>query len=175
MTGLVLSLALCAVAVAQTYRDNLPLPLNEILQNMSNYCEAQDFERLKKAMVLLHPVTTALAKEDASLSQEMDKALAGKDAAAALSIVHRIAWADARELLLQADKNDDRDASRHIKAAFLDYTVISPTMQSRNFAADQHIKNAFKRASAAELPPTDRHLILTDIEASAMKAYPVLK
>lgn len=163
-----------ALARAQGYRDNLPLPLNEILQNMTSYCETQDFERLKKATTLLHPVTSALAKEDAALAQDMDKAIASKDGPGALIVVHRLAWADVRELFALAEKSDS-DASRHIKAAYLEYTVISPTMQNRSFAADQHIKNAFRKATVSDLPAADRHALLADITSNAFKAYPVLK
>ena len=142
---------------------------------MSGYCEAQDFERLKKATALLRPVTSALAREDANLALDLGKAITGKDSAAALLVVHRMAWADLRELFDVAEKNADGEASRHIKAAFLDYTVISPALRDKSSATDQHIKVMFKRASAAELPAAERRSLLADIAASASKAYPVLK
>ena len=137
----------------QTYRDNLPMPSLEINRQLMTYAQARDYEKITRTLPMVKPLTDALkTKFTSDIESELRSGLTAQDQDRILKATQRLVYLDLKDLMnlsvdLMGESNDK--AKTKLKAAFLNYLLLSPFMEKLNFAADQKIKKNFRAATLA--------------------------
>jgi hypothetical protein len=140
-------------AWAQPYRDNLPLPSIEINRQLMTYAQAKDFEKISRTLTMVKPLTDALKKKFVSdVESELRSGLKAQDQDRIVKATQRLVYLDLKDLMdlaveLMGESNDK--AKTKMKAAYLDYLLLSPYIEKLNFSSDQKIKKHFRSANLA--------------------------
>ena len=137
-------------AAAQPYRDKLPAPTLAIMQQLSGYTKARDFDQIERLLPIIKPWTDALAaKFGVDVAAQLHHAAAAQDAKKASVAARHLTVMEVRDLLglaLARLKESPESAKTRMKAAYLHYLSLSPDVE---FAADQRIKRSFRSAILA--------------------------
>jgi len=133
---------------AQPYRDGLLLPTSQLYERMLAYAEEKDYTKVERSLEVARPVMEALkGKFGTDVQAEIRDAMARKDGEQLLRSLRRLVVLDMRDLMsLGLAAETQEKASTKFRHAYLDYLLVSPVIQTRDFPADQRIKNAFRRA-----------------------------
>ena len=134
---------------AQDYRDGLMLPAPQLYERMLGYARDKDFAKVERSLQAVKPVLDALkARHGPDLEVEIRDSIDKNDADSVLRGIRRLVVLDMKDQMRLARENagasKERAATR-FRGAYLDYLLVSGTVQDRNFTADQRIKNAFRR------------------------------
>ena len=166
------------LSYAQTYRD-IGLPPSEIYEKMIVYSQENDFEKLNKTLQLIKPITQALnTKYSKNPESEIQNAVDHKDGAKALLAVQRLIALDLHDLLSITGgtiRESSERATSKLKAAFLDYSILSPYIQVKSFSGDQKIKNIFRRAITTFAGEDELKQNMDEIEKELYGAFSALK
>jgi hypothetical protein len=166
-----------SLVYGQSYRD-LGVPPSEIFQKMVAYVQGRDFEKLGKTLLVIKPLTGALGtKYSKNLHEEIQKAVDSKDGDKGLAAVQRVISGDLRALLEVGPgaAESPEKAGTRFKAAYLDYLVLSPFIQDKNFQADQKVRNLFRKASTTNPQLDGFKEIGGEIEKELLSTLPDLK
>jgi len=146
--GTVILFLWSSLAFAQPYRDNLPIPSLEINRNLLSYAQAKDFEKISRTLPLVKSLTDTLkTKFGSDVESELQSALGSQDQGRVLKAVQHLVYLDLKDLMnlsveMMGESTDKAKAK--IRAAFLNYYLLSPFIQTVNFTADQRIKKNFR-------------------------------
>lgn len=140
-------------ALAQPYRNNLPLPSLEINRNLLSYAQAKDFEKISRTLPVVKSLTdTFKAKFGSDIESELQSALNSQDPDRIFKSTQRLVALDLKDLMdLSVElmpESPDR-ARAKMKAAYLNYLLLSPFVEKANFTSDQRIKKNFRSATLA--------------------------
>lgn len=138
-------------AFAQPYRDNLPIPSLEINRNLLSYVQAKDFEKISRTLPVIKSLTDVLkTKFGSDIESELRSALDSQDQGRVLNATQHLVYLDLKDLMnlsMEMMEESADKAKAKIRAAFLNYHLLSPFIQTANFAADQRIKKNFRTAT----------------------------
>jgi hypothetical protein len=120
---------------------------------MLNFTQGRDFEKVVRSLPTLKPLLEAFkAKYGRDLDQEI-RANAGQGRYdQTLLNVQQLVFYDMKDLMdvgLSRLGESTEQARSKLKAAYLDYLLLSPFVQVKNFGADQKIKKNFRSATIA--------------------------
>ena len=173
-----LSFLTAGLSYAQTYRD-IGLPPSEIFEKMIVYAQEKDFEKLGKTLQIIKPITQTLGNKysknpDEAIRTAIDK----KDREKAILSVQRLVTLDLQDLLsiaVGSVRESSEKAPTKFKTAYLDYLLISPYVQVKNFSADQKIKNTFRKAVTTSAKEDELKEMTEDIQKELFNACPELR
>ena len=150
MVAAVAAAVLCPTRPArgQPYRDTLVLPSAQLFERMLTYADDKDYEKVSRSLQVARPVIEALkAKFGGDPEGDIRDGLGRKDLDRVKRGLHRLILLDMRDLVgLALTAESSEKASTKFRGAYLDYLMLSPGVQARDFNADQRIRNAFRRA-----------------------------
>lgn len=175
----ILLLSPAALGLSQPYRDNLVLPSSEIYQKMLSYTQDKDFEKLERSLQMIKPVTQAMkSKFGADIEAEIRDGLAKKDHERVLRAIQHLISLDMKDLLslgTEMAQESQFKAVTKFKSAFLDYLLLSPFIQIKNFSSDQKIKNTFRKSLDTSVSAADFGRAAEEIERELDTVFPELK
>lgn len=137
-----------SVSWAQVYRDSLPLPSLEINQLIITYVQTKNFEKISRTLQVLKPLTdTFKTKFGFDVESEIRSALVVQDQARLLKATQQLVYFNIKDLMdlsLGLLGESTSKARAKMKAAYLNYLLLSPFIQKVNLSSDQLIKNRFR-------------------------------
>ncbi len=168
-----------ALVLGQPYRDSLPLPAFQIYQNMLRYTQDKDFEKVERSLPVLRPIIQAINLNfKLDIEAEIRDSLAKKDQDRILLAIQRLIWLDMKDLLslgVKVAQESQDQAVVNFRKAYLDYQLLSPYIQVKNFSSDQKIKNIFRKAVITGTTAEDLRKAVEDIDNEVRTAFPELK
>ncbi|MBI1822242.1 MAG: hypothetical protein HY036_07970 [Nitrospirae bacterium] len=174
----VLLFPLSGSSVAQTYRE-IGLPPSEIFEKMIGYAQEKDFEKLRKTLQIIKPITQTLGNKYSKTPDEAIRtAIDKKDREKAVLSVQRLVALDLQDLLsiaVGSVRESSEKATTKFKAAYLDYLLISPYVQVKSFSADQKIKNTFRKTVTTSAKEDELKEMAEVIQKELFNACPELK
>ncbi|MBI5746874.1 MAG: hypothetical protein HZA13_07715 [Nitrospirae bacterium] len=145
---LFLLIFLSDIARGQPYREGLSIPPAQIFNGINGFAKSGDYEKIEKSLQLLTPLLTALSqKYGIDYTSEIRSAIAVKDKDKVLKGIQRLIFSDMKDLFDQADlviKESKDKAQVKFKTAFLDYLLLGPFVEAKNFPSDGKIKRGFR-------------------------------
>ena len=155
---LVILIFVPGVARGQTYREGLSIPPSQVFKGMLDFAKSGDPKKIEKSLQLLTPLLSAFSQKygidhgseiRSALSDATyaDSPLSAKDKDRALKGIQRLIYSDIKDLFDQADmviKESKERAQIKFKTAFLDYLILGPYVEVKNFQSDGKIKRGFR-------------------------------
>lgn len=136
------------ISWAQDYRDSLTLPSLEINRNLITYAQAMDLQKISRTLPVIKPLTDALkTKFGIDVESEIRSALVVQDPARLLKATQQLVYFNIKDLMdlsLGLLGESTSKARAKMKAAYLNYLLLSPFIQKVNLSSDQLIKNRFR-------------------------------
>ncbi|MBI3609294.1 MAG: hypothetical protein HY204_01160 [Nitrospirae bacterium] len=133
---------------AQANREQLPVPMVQILQTMYSKLDQGNYDMAYKFLKVLTPVVQTLTqKEGVDLFKEMESAIRSQNKERIDLAFRRMVIMDISDLM--SFVNDlhpltERDKV-HARISLLEYYIISPRIAETNFMVDQRVKNNFRK------------------------------
>ncbi len=165
--------------LSQPYRDNLPIPAFEIYKNMLNFAQNKDFERVERSLQVIRPISETINlkfKED--IEAEILQGMVKKNSDMTIRAIQLLIFLDMKDLMslgAEEAKGSLEKAKPKFKAAFLDYQLLSPYINAKNFSSDQKIMDTFRRGVATATNAEDLRRVAEKIENELLTALPELK
>ena len=145
---LIILIAIPGVARGQPYREGLSIPPSQVFNGMIGFAKTGDYEKIEKSLQILTPLLTALSqKYGTDYASEIRSVISAKDKDKVLKVIQRLIFSDIRDLFDQADlviKESKDKAKVKYKTAFLDYLLLGPYIETKNFQTDGKIKRGFR-------------------------------
>ena len=145
------------LARGQSYREGLSVPPVQVFSGMLDFAKSGKYEKVEKSLQVLMPLVSALSqKYKIDHESELKSALSAllyadsisaKDKDRVLKGIQRLIFSDMRDLFDQADiviKESKDKAQIKFKTALLDYLLLGPFVEAKNFPSDGKIKRAFR-------------------------------
>lgn len=138
-------------ASAQPYRDTLSQSTQEIHKSLLLHAKAQEFDKVKSYVLLIKPLTAVFQQKfGIDIEKELETALNKKDRGEVEKALYHLIYLDIKDLLILAEGKgketfDIEHAKTTVQAAYLNYLLLSSAVQENHFAADQTIKNKFRK------------------------------
>ncbi|HEY4485720.1 MAG TPA: hypothetical protein VI702_05290 [Nitrospiria bacterium] len=134
-------------ARSQSYRNEIGVPPTDVYQSMMGFAERKDFGKVSASLGAIKPIVNHISsKYKENPADAIKSAVDQGNADKVMAGVRRLISLDIKDLLDQAlqGAEDSPDASKiAVKAARLNYELLSTEGQKRNFGADQKIKRFF--------------------------------
>ena len=150
---IMLILALERPVRAQAYRNAVRVPPVDVYQSMLNFADRKEYAKVSGSLNVLSPIVnhiTAKFKDNPTVM--IKTAIVKGDPDEILLGVQTLIILDIKDLLDDALQKIEQtpDASKSaVKAARLNYELLSPYVQKKDFAADQKIKKSFTESFRA--------------------------
>jgi hypothetical protein len=167
------------ISSAQSYRDLGPVSLNETFRNLLKFSKYNEFENLEKSLQLIKPLSQTL---DSKYSNKSGKAIQNsiekKDGEKAVQGIQQLIFLDIKDQLLigiDTVPNSKEQALSQFKNAYMDYLLLSPSIQENNYSGDQKIKNLFRKLLLLINKSDQLPAVYQDIEKEIMNSFPNLK
>lgn len=145
---LFLLIFLSDTARGQPYREGLSIPPVQVFNGINGFAKSGDYEKIEKSLQILTPLLTALSqKYGIDYASEIRSAIAVKDKDKVLKGIQRLIFSDMKDLFDQADliiKESKDRAQVKFKTAFLNYLILGPYVEVKNFQSDGKIKRGFR-------------------------------
>ena len=143
-------LAAAPEAFPQAYRNDIGVPPTDVYQSMMGFAERKDFAKVSASLGTLKPIVGHIAAKYKENPAEAIKSAADQGSADKVTAgIRRLIALDIKDLLdqaLQSAEGSQDSAKIAIKAARLNYELLSPEGQKKDFGADQKIKRLFTEA-----------------------------
>lgn len=154
---LFLLIFLSNTANGQPYREGLAIPPVQVFTGMLDFAKSGKYEKVEKSLQILTPLLTALSqKYGTDFASEIKSTISAviyadsvsaKDKDKILKGIQKLIFADMKDLFDQADlviKESNEKAQVKYKTAFLDYLLLGPYIEAKNFQSDGKIKRGFR-------------------------------
>ncbi len=155
---LVILIIMPDIARGQSYREGLSIPPSQIFKGMLDYAKSGDPKKIEKSLQLLTPLLSAFSQKyginhgseiRSALSDATyaDSPMSVKDRDRAIKGIQRLIFSDIKDLFDQADiviRESKEKAQIKFKTAFLDYLILGPYVETKNFQSDGKIKRGFR-------------------------------
>lgn len=145
------------IARGQPYREGLSIPPVQVFSGMFDFAKSGKYEKIEKSLQLLTPLVSALSQKynidhnseirSAITAISYSDSISAKDKDKVLRGIQRLIFSDIRDLFDQADlviKESKDKAQVKFKTAMLDYLILSPFIEAKNFPSDGKIKRGFR-------------------------------
>lgn len=132
---------------AASYRDAVSVPPVEVFRSMIRYSDANQMDKITGSLIVLAPILNHIKEKFKNDPRsDIENAIGTGDSAKVLRSVQALVVWDIKDLLeeslLQVQTSVDQGKTS-IKIARMEYEILSPAVQKRNFSSDQVIKKAF--------------------------------
>ncbi len=154
---LFLLIFLSDIAKSQPYREGLAIPPVQVFTGMLDFAKSGKYEKVEKSLQILTPLLTALSqKYGTDFASEIKSTISAviyadsvsaKDKDKILKGIQKLIFADMKDLFDQADlviRESNEKAQVKYKTAFLDYLLLGPYIEAKNFQSDGKIKRGFR-------------------------------
>lgn len=174
---------------AQAYRNAVQVPPIEVYQSMLNFTDRKEYAKVMGSLNVLAPIVSHIAtKFKGNPLEGIKKAVDRGDPDEILLSVQVLISLDIRDLLdeaLQQVETSPDNSKTLIKIARLNYELLSPSVQKKDFAADSKIRKHFTESfrtlgsesvSSADKGKVDSDQIkrfLVEIVSNVVKFFPV--
>lgn len=132
---------------AQAYRNTVGVPPVEVYQSMLNFVDRKEYAKVAGSLNVLSPILNHIAAKFKADPAKAIKTAVGKGNPDEILLSVQVLIAlDIRDLLDEALRQapETPDVSKTaVKAARLNYELLSPYVQQKDFASDQKIKKNF--------------------------------
>ena len=146
--ALAVAAALSVMGQTADYRQQIKIPPHEIFTGMLRFAQEKNYPAIQSASQLLAPLYQVVKKDfSVDLAAALSAGIAAGDAQKTQQTVQQIVFYDLKCLFALALADTDRQRSlTYLKTAFLDYTLLAPGIQQKNFAEDQLLRKLFQKA-----------------------------
>jgi hypothetical protein len=144
---LVAALPAVSPVSAASYRDTVTVPPVEVYRSMIRFADTSQLDKINGSLSVLAPIVNHIkGKFKNDPGGQIEKAIrGGNPETVRRSIFALIVW-DIKDLLeesLSQARDSVDEGKTSIKIARLEYEILSPVVQKKDFAADQIIKRSF--------------------------------
>lgn len=152
--SVVASWCLLMVAFAADVREAIPLPVDEVFERLLTSSESGhlDMDRAMKSLDVLRPLVDHLNRQFAlTIDQDLLAAVARGRNEESTAMIQRLVALSIRSLLEEACAlaSDRSQATPKLKEAYVEYLVVDPNVQRRDFESSKTVRNQFRMANTA--------------------------
>lgn len=167
------------VSSAQSYRDLGNLSLNDTFEKLLDGARLNHFEELEKSIQVLTPLIKMLESKYSNKENSLlQTAVSQRNSEMALVAIQKLIYYDMKDQLLNGidlvSTSKDRAITR-FKYAYLDYLLLSPSLQTINFNGEQKIRNLFRKFAISVNRPDQLMVLNQEINKELLNTFPILK
>ncbi|MBI3610098.1 MAG: hypothetical protein HY204_05270 [Nitrospirae bacterium] len=166
-------------ALAQAYRNAVGVPPVEVYQSMLNFADRKEYAKVMGSLTVLSPIVNHIGtKFKDNPSKGIKKAVDKGDPDEILLSVQALIVLDVKDLLdeaLQQAAASPDGSKTLLKIARLNYELLSPYAQKKDFAADTKIKKTFTelfRTLGSEVDSEQIRRFTADIISNLSELFP---
>lgn len=144
-------------AMAQSYRESAPVPLVKVYQEMVAHALKQENAEILKLLGSIDQVLVEIAtKFGIDCKAEIKGAVEKGDEKGVLEALYKLIYYDIRDVFQATKEGLEKGLplaalKERLKAAYLDYLVISPDARKANFNLDREVRKIFNEVLTARL------------------------
>ncbi|MFQ5455783.1 MAG: hypothetical protein ACE5EA_06210 [Nitrospirota bacterium] len=167
----IISSLMPCIGYGQTYRDNLIIPSHKIFENILKYQRRKDYEKIGKLIDMTSNLIANLDKKyKMNIESRLKKSLKDKNDDEIIRFTYKLIILDMKDLFgngidfMKVSSEYKEKANAKFKTAYLDYLVLSPIMEKKDFNSDLIIKNKFRKAVTTNIKHDEAGKIIKEIE-----------